>query len=502
MADDIIPAWGVPWHGLIKGGVLNVDSGPQIPMRQPSGSRRWLAGANSVIDFGAKPMATADNTGGKQWRTEALISMDQVHGTRIGSTTWLYKSVDSSVWLVEPNFNIFQGKFTVSLRRFGEFGAPPESYSYRVNAPSSVSNAMPRIDLIARYDVKKDGSGAIFCYALGENPVHWVEIRLSGPAQNCTIEMVQLYDEEQTTGQDQESNSDTGIGYKEVYMEASFVVSDTTNGGTQAGSYSRYAVAEVYRWPDDEFSYGGKSYMGRYSTNNSTYGRKDLIIGVCYSAGGGISPVKLTYGVSISIDGSGVLSSGVTGGSVSYSLIQDPDDPDRLITVGYTSNGPAILNCTIRNKYTSKWHMSISSASGTIQGNQSRVSGTDEFKVEYEFGQITSLAEPPTESFSGTANNSSGINTTAADSIGGSTEVTGYLAQYVAKTLSCGVFSILRVGMDGGNRTGAAWSSILTRDGVKSNQIQPSANSSTPWFSYNHTTGQQAHSYSEPVNWT
>lgn len=199
MADDIIPAWGFPWHGLIRDSKLTLANGQQIPMRQP------VNGDTSLIDFGA-PTPVGDETDGKRWLNKAILTGDTVHGKFIGASSWLYKAPDSSVWRVDYSgygYTDVGGQATFKLSRFGEFGAPSESYSYSVPLPTQYMMSYYNDIVMRKYDVRPNGSAALFCLIkpdVNSQPLSWFEFKLSGPADSCVITAECRYTLEQAEG--------------------------------------------------------------------------------------------------------------------------------------------------------------------------------------------------------------------------------------------------------------------------------------------------------------
>ncbi|MGQ7957691.1 hypothetical protein ACUTAF_08240 [Pseudomonas sp. SP16.1] len=212
-----LPVWGVPWHGLVRGGQLQLPNGTTRSYRQPSpvqfsvGStlitpqdthgitHRHAAGMPPVVR--SEDEAAADLAAGRQWRNEATLSggIIQLHTKQIAG--WIYVDPNGERWLVRCT-NLDEGPFrnftaplaiTVSLRRFGRWQQPGALYSYSLSltfgdvGPLTSGNVM--IDAIA-----PDGSKAIILAfgrstgrRMGRQARSFIELRIAGPGAAATI---------------------------------------------------------------------------------------------------------------------------------------------------------------------------------------------------------------------------------------------------------------------------------------------------------------------------
>lgn len=218
-----IPAWGCPWHGLIKDDKLTLSNGEQINMRQPQGGDGWPRGSTNLIDLGVEPVASQpDAETGKQWLNKAILSSDQIHGVLVGDGSWIYQAPDSSLWRVSTSLPATNGdaeSILVTLDRFGEFCTKKETYSYTVPTPdiTAIKNIYidtvfrePALIMVRRFSVHPKGHAATFnisaqfLYSNGNLPgfylyeksrgtIGWIEITLSGPANDCEISADTIY---------------------------------------------------------------------------------------------------------------------------------------------------------------------------------------------------------------------------------------------------------------------------------------------------------------------
>lgn len=220
-----IPPWGYPWHGLIRGRRLELPSGIDMPMRQPSkGQYKWQASSNDLIDLGAPQITSAPSENPDiQWHNKAILSGDQLHGVPLvgdpaHSGAWIYQAPDSSVWVVSTSLDGSDGKdgsAKFTLTKFGEFYSDPESYTYTV--------AVPNLDYVIHeymnnphgnyYEVKSlriskycshpKGHSAVFM-VMGEtydpyesvldyDGMAWLKASLTGHPSECQISVNGIY---------------------------------------------------------------------------------------------------------------------------------------------------------------------------------------------------------------------------------------------------------------------------------------------------------------------
>lgn len=219
----IIPPWGCPWHGLIKGSKLELPNGSTIPFRQPAGSGSLERGSTSLIDLGAPGIPNGeqpDPATNKKWLNQAILS-DQIHGVKLPSGAWVYQSPDSSLWLVTTSLHGSSGvseNVTVKLVRFGEFGREKEEYTYTIPGPNvsdiqyfywghpNWNHWVDYIELRKWCSHPKGHSAVFSCsglpkqapsssFVVSEELVYiaWFEITLSGSADACVISCDQIY---------------------------------------------------------------------------------------------------------------------------------------------------------------------------------------------------------------------------------------------------------------------------------------------------------------------
>lgn len=212
------PVWGVPWHGLVRGGMLELPNRQRIAYPQPGGD-----GSTALIQHpAATPVSrtpeeqAADAAAGRQWWHQAILASSQLHGVNLNG--WLYIDPAGENWLVQttlPSVPVSGGSATFTLKRFGVFGAAAVEHSYAVSVPD-MGQATPEIfgsngELrLSRYHVRPDGSAAVFEVAAWFNadhqlfwpwrPVGWLEVRLAGAGAAADIDVAVLKTRAQTLG--------------------------------------------------------------------------------------------------------------------------------------------------------------------------------------------------------------------------------------------------------------------------------------------------------------
>lgn len=125
---DAIERFGDPWHGLYRGGVLEL----------PNATTRALAGAapangeNYKVMIPGQPAVTtdaADTAAGMTWLNYGVLSGKdkRLYGVNLGEMKWIYIDADDSPWLA--TLSHVGTTATVTLARFGEMEGTPATYS-------------------------------------------------------------------------------------------------------------------------------------------------------------------------------------------------------------------------------------------------------------------------------------------------------------------------------------------------------------------------------------
>lgn len=216
-----VPPWGCPWHGLVKGGQLQLPNGTSMAYPQPSAEDAGHFGDTALITHPLAEAITrsteeqaADAAAGYQWRNTAILSGADLYGKALGG--WIYIDAAGDCWLVTTELSWAEragGLTTFTLRRFGVLGGAPLEYSYSVAVPN-MGQATPDVFgvayRVARYHSSPTGSAAVFEVAAlytdpasqwwNWRPVGWLEVTLSGPGSECVIAITTLKTRVQTLG--------------------------------------------------------------------------------------------------------------------------------------------------------------------------------------------------------------------------------------------------------------------------------------------------------------
>lgn len=203
-----VGVFGVPWHGLVRDGVLELPNGLTRPHGAPAGDdvrygdtvlvrMPWAPGAERSAED-----AAADEAAGRQWVQYAILGGGEfkLHGKPLpnrssSQMSWLYGAPDQTVW--EVSFSRFSARAQssnrssipvgINLRRFGHIPARSTTqyvwlgdYPISQQEPSFTVGDSGRTyaDLM---DVMPDGSKAIIALYYAPNAV------LSNPRLACPV---------------------------------------------------------------------------------------------------------------------------------------------------------------------------------------------------------------------------------------------------------------------------------------------------------------------------
>jgi len=186
--------WGNPWHGTVKGGVLNTgkldESSSEITRAwpQPPNAFIWLSekdgqpddaytapdGAAPAVQSAYDELKIAHAADGMEFKPWALISGGQVYGKQVGIDKWFYYAGDK-VWLVTLDYPATvenTGSLTVqiSAQAWPEFTTSPHSAAIvRSVTLENIGQAAPDLSALGisttlsvwLRDVKPNGSACI-----------------------------------------------------------------------------------------------------------------------------------------------------------------------------------------------------------------------------------------------------------------------------------------------------------------------------------------------------
>lgn len=217
-----VPPWGCPWHGLVKGGAVQLPNGSTLAYPQPAGIDLGHHGDTALIAHPGAPEVVrtedeqaADAAAGRQWWNKAILAARSVHGRSLGSG-WIYIDPAGACWLVTTTLSWAQrngGTADVTLRLFGVLGGAPEQYTYSVAVPD-MGQAVPEVYgesyRVARYHSAPTGAAAAFEVAAQYNdatsawwtwrPIGWLELTLAGIGAECAVAIELLHTRAQALG--------------------------------------------------------------------------------------------------------------------------------------------------------------------------------------------------------------------------------------------------------------------------------------------------------------
>lgn len=159
-----LKVWGSPFHGLVKGGELTLPNAETMSYPQPSSGDTYLVKFSGVPAVERTPAQQADDdVAGYEWRTDAIIAANQLHGRGIGSP-WLHKDDDGRVWQVTVSHTL-GNSVTLTLTEFGVIRleyVEPEEIVLNITLPDM---GLFEVKGITMMDVRPDGNQAVFIAA-------------------------------------------------------------------------------------------------------------------------------------------------------------------------------------------------------------------------------------------------------------------------------------------------------------------------------------------------
>jgi hypothetical protein len=159
-----LKVWGSPFHGLVKGGQLTLPNAETMSYPQPGSGDTYLVKFSGVPAVERTPAQQADDDlAGYEWRTDAIIASNQLHGRGIGSP-WLHKDADGRVWQVTVSHTL-GNSVTLTLAEFGVIRleyVEPEEIVLNITLPDMGLFEVKGITLM---DVRPDGNQAVFIAA-------------------------------------------------------------------------------------------------------------------------------------------------------------------------------------------------------------------------------------------------------------------------------------------------------------------------------------------------
>lgn len=207
-----LPVWGVPWHGRVQGGQLQLPNGTSRAWPQPDGTSsgsipdhagytflQKLPGVAEIVRTTEEQ--AAEDAAGMEWRDSFIVSgtdtgstagalvWPQIHSKPLGG--WIYSAPGGGRWLVKGGgtYSFSQGgtlNIPLRLVRFGDFGGTPATINLTASASSSAMGQLtPDVSSTALRakveDISPAGDRAIVMLYLGnKTPIGFLLLTLSG----------------------------------------------------------------------------------------------------------------------------------------------------------------------------------------------------------------------------------------------------------------------------------------------------------------------------------
>jgi hypothetical protein len=317
------PVWGCPWHGLVE----RLSAGA-ARINLPNGElKAWpvppLAGAETCDTMlvqvpGVPPVVrtpeeeASDTANGWQWWDRAILygTNQTLHGTPVNG--WIYCDPVGRRWKVSKISSI-SGSYSVKLSLFGEFGRAEEEYTYPV-VVADMGQSTPTISNIATIglrlrDTSPDGSKALYVVR-GTRPssasgfgwpsdtqdrwtpaLGWLEMTISGPGEDATIQLTVLATRAQTIGVF-ELDPDTrppAVQYWKTTTETEVDLPEKRTTTTSVEYHSEETTDPATA--GDPYNDGVSVDWGHIGTCGEIQGRRGVILAMWYGDDGSVEQV-------------------------------------------------------------------------------------------------------------------------------------------------------------------------------------------------------------------
>ena len=218
---DTIERFGDPWHGLLRGGVIEL---PNSTTRAPLGTLPNDGSSHTIMIPGAAAVTTsgADTTAGMTWLNYAMMTGNNhcLYGLPLGNLSWIYIDSDDLPWGAELSGS--GSSLTITLTRFGVLD---NAGSAAATHAETISFTWPSDDGILYNIDDIDSAGrtiALVFYVLrddGSREVRQVwTAALSGAAASLSVSMV-----DRTPSPLVDSSSGTAPGCSDLDVRTTWV---------------------------------------------------------------------------------------------------------------------------------------------------------------------------------------------------------------------------------------------------------------------------------------
>lgn len=195
------PAFGCPFHGLVKGGSLTLPDASAMDYPQPTslelgagGITQRVKGAGAALPVRTPEQAAADTAKNYQWLDYAIASGEngQLCGQALGDTWHLYTDPAGVTWMMTARMYVQSNQVRIRVRLINAFGRLPRrwedvdreilSVDYVLpNGETDASEYLTAPEYLRAPERNSEGSLLLFHLYLGEaDPDDWVDPELSG----------------------------------------------------------------------------------------------------------------------------------------------------------------------------------------------------------------------------------------------------------------------------------------------------------------------------------
>ena len=326
-----LPVWGVPWHGLVQGGQLQLPNGTTRTWPQPDGTSSgsitdhagytFLQKLPGVAEIERTPEEqAADEEAGMEWRDNFIVSgtdtsssasavrWPQIHSKQLGG--WIYAAPGGGRWLVKGGgtYNFSQGgtlNIPLRLVKFGDFGGAPVTINLTVSATSAAMGQLtPSVSSTALRakveDISPAGDRAIVMLYLGnKTPIGFLLLTLTGtPGMDFVAALSVLKTRAQTLGSRSESDT-VSIAKLVAWYDLPSVVEDNRGTYPSCGYVDTIYTPTAYLRPPE----GGQSPNVTVGSGEHRIDISGRVLAMWFDQTGNPQPLELNSQQRYSIDG-------------------------------------------------------------------------------------------------------------------------------------------------------------------------------------------------------
>lgn len=294
---DEVARFGDPWHGLYRGGVLELPNAATRPMNVAPDS-----GDCFEIRVPGTPAVTtdsADAAAGMTWLDYGLIAGRRhvLYQTVLGDLSWVYVASDKSTWKATVAWSGLNAG-TLTLRPlFGS--APVQTLSLSMSPAISYQAAIAGVGRVM--DIRQDGAAVVFAHLVNTEGTPYTEwnIRASSrldiagipPAASAGLTLIHEIDHPTLSGVASSDVRNYSETFKQhwVYYEGDVLVDE---GDEEFSLTWHQPDGSDMVWPaPPKGSWSGPAAISFYE-NRQDWTRTDLV-GYFFAGDGALTEVKI-----------------------------------------------------------------------------------------------------------------------------------------------------------------------------------------------------------------